>query len=58
MAEDDQPSDIERPRHFATRDLDRGERGEMNRLFDKLDAAARQELLRYGQALLQQAKPP
>ena len=50
MVQDETPDDI-RPGHFAAREADRGEKGELIRLFERLSPAARQDLLDYAQQL-------
>ncbi len=55
MSDDEETTDIN-PTHFAKRDSDRGDKGYLVRIFESLDPAAQQELLRFAEALGNKAK--
>lgn len=56
MAKKAKTTDI-RPTHFAVREMDRGDKGVLNRLFDEMDEEARQKLLNYALQLRRKPKP-
>ncbi len=56
MAKKVKPSDIQ-PGHFAVREMDRGDKGLLNRLFDELDVESRKKLLDYALQLRRKPKP-
>ena len=55
--DEDQAEDIQ-PGNFAIREMDRSDKGALNRIFDELDDGAKQELLRLAVKLRRSATQP